>query len=252
VAAVVHHPVPPVKNKQRLDHELLAEALRDRNLVPAKTLEHILAQCTQIGALFTEQLVRDGVVSDWELGLLCCEKFGLPFMPVDMYEPDRDLLKLFEPAMLRQNALVPLDRFGDLLVVAMPCMVPSEVLDEVEARLSVKVMAVVGSVRANVRYLEENLKVGESLAKVAEEADDGDWTNVLDMGDAAVQVELVGAEAEAALDGVEQGIAPAGAEILDALDALDRAPTNGLELFDVDAPPAPMPNEQDRAPRYDA
>ncbi len=239
----------PVKNKQRLDHELLAEALRDRNLVPAKTLEHILAQCVQTGALFTEQLVRDGVVSDWELGLLCSEKFGLPFMPVDMYDPDRELLALFEPTMLRQNALVPLDRFGKVLVVAMPCMVPSEVLDEIETRLSVRVMPVVGSVRANVRYLEENLKVGESLAKVAEEADDGDWTNVLDMGDAAVQVELVGAETEAAIDGVESGIAPLDA---DPLDLLDRAPTNGLELFDVEAPPPLAPNEPDRAPRYDA
>lgn len=232
-------PRRPVKHKQRLDHELLAEALRDRGLVPPKTLEHVLAQCVQSGALFTEQLVRDGVVSDWELAQLCCEKFGLAFMPVDLYEPDRELLALFDATLLRQNALVPLDRFGNVLVVAMPCMVPSEVLDEIEARLSVRVMPVVGSVRANVRYLEENLKVSESLAKVAQEADDGDWTNVLDMGDAAVQVELVGAEAEAALDDVERGIASEPA-------SLDDLPPAGLELLDLDldAPPAPLPNHE--------
>jgi hypothetical protein len=228
-----------VKHKQRLDHELLAEALRDRGLVPPKTLEHVLAQCVQSGALFTEQLVRDGVVSDWELAQLCCEKFGLAFMPVDLYEPDRELLPLFDATLLRQNALVPLDRFGNVLVVAMPCMVPSEVLDEIETRLSVRVMPVVGSVRANVRYLEENLKVSESLAKVAEEADDGDWTNVLDMGDAAVQVELVGAEAEAALDDVERGIASEPA-------SLEDLPPAGLELLDLDldAPPAPLPSHE--------
>jgi hypothetical protein len=64
-----------------------------------------------------------------------------------------------------------------------------------------------------------------------------------------VQVELVGAETEAAIDGVESGIAPLDA---DPLDLLDRAPTNGLELFDVEAPPPLAPNEPDRAPRYDA
>jgi hypothetical protein len=243
-----------VKNKQRLAHELLADSLRDRRMVEPKTLEHVLHQCHQTGALFTEQLVRDGVVSDWELAQVCCEAFGLPFMPVDLYEPDVELIALFEPQTLRQSALVPLERFGNVLVVAMPCMVPSEVLDDIADRLNVKVMPVVGSVRANVRFLDENLPdVATELARVAQEADGGAWADVLDMADAAVQVDLVGAEAEAALDQVElagEALAEAEAEV-ETLEfigdtSLDDLGADSLEVlgFDVDTVPPPLPESK--------
>lgn len=242
--------IPVVKNKQRLDHELLAETLRDRGMVDPKTLEQTLAACTQSGALFTEQLVRDGVVSDWELAQVCCETFGLAFLPADLYDPDTDLIELFDPQTLRQSALVPLDRFGDVLVVAMPCMVPSDVLDDIAERLDVKVMPVVGSVRANVRFLDEHLPdLAGELARVAEEADDGDWTNVLDMGDAAVQVDIVGAEA--ALDQVDFGEPGDDHESPRSSDAFE-APTpnvdasEDLDLLGVDEAPPAMPKSQDR------
>ncbi|MEZ5979620.1 MAG: hypothetical protein R3F34_15585 [Planctomycetota bacterium] len=239
-----------MKNKQRLGHESLVDALRARGLVQAKTLEHILHQCQQTGALLTEQLVRDGIVSDWELAQLCSETFGLPFMPVDLYEPDRDLLALFEPEVLRQNALVPLERFGKILVVAMPCMVPSDVLESIQDRLDAKVMPVVGSVRANVRFLEENLAAVPSLTAVAEEVDAGDWSDVLDMGDAAVQVELVTAEAEAAIDGVESGLEPRGDD--EHQDPADRGePVELLDLdLDVEDAPAPLPDPEQPAPDF--
>lgn len=228
-----------MKNKQRLDHELLAETLRDRGMVEPKTLEQTLAACNAAGALFTEQLVRDGVVSDWELAQVCCETFGLPFLPADLYDPDLGLIELFEPQTLRQTALVPLDRFGDVLVVAMPCMVPSDMLDDIADRLNVTVMPVVGSVRANVRFLDEHLPdLAGDLARVAEEADGGDWTNVLDMGDAAVQVDLVGAEAEAALDQVES----AGSLEETSFESVDVGESNSLELLDLDDAPPAMPS----------
>lgn len=246
---------PHVKNKQRLDHELLADSLRDRRMVEPKTLEHLLQQCHQTGALFTEQLVRDGVVSDWELAQVCCEAFGLPFLPVDLYEPDLELIGLFDPQTLRQSALVPLERFGDVLVVAMPCMVPSEVLDEIADHLGVKVMPVVGSVRANVRFLDENLpNVATELARVAEEADGGAWADVLDMADAAVQVDLVGAEAEAALDQVEHAgdaLAEAEIETLEFIGdtSLDDLADESLDLLrlDVEEVPPPLPESTNEA-----
>ncbi|NEO88018.1 MAG: hypothetical protein F6J87_27745 [Spirulina sp. SIO3F2] len=232
-----------MKNNQRLDHELLAETLRARAMVDPKTIEQTLAACNSSGALFTEQLVRDGVVSDWELAQVCCETFGLPFLPADLYDPDLDLIELFEPQTLRQTALVPLDRFGDVLVVAMPCMVPSDILDDIADRLSVTVMPVVGSVRANVRFLDEHLPdLAGDLARVAEEADGGDWTNVLDMGDAAVQVDIVGAEAEAALDQVD-----AGEPLEQVVDVTPEPESPPLDLLDLDAARPAMPSNESPA-----
>ena len=178
-----------MKSNQRLDYDRLAEALRERKLLDAETLRHVLHQCQSTGALFPELLVRENLVADWELARVSCEVFGLPYLPVDVYEPDADLLKGLDPALLRQFALVPLDRYGDLLVVAMPAMVPSSVLAELEERASCRALPVVGSVAANRAWLEVHLPKVEMPDMAALAGGLEDALGFLDEGDAAVRSE---------------------------------------------------------------
>ncbi len=177
---------PAVKN-QRLDYELLVESLKDRNLVDPEALSHILHQCESTGALLPALLVSEGLVSDWELARITCDVFGLPFLPLESYEPKRELADQLDANFLRQYLIVPLDRFGGLMTVAMPGMVPGVVLTAIEKKLDVKVLPIVGSVQGNMRWIEEHLPPPETLQITEEEARDGDWTDVLDLGDQAVK-----------------------------------------------------------------
>ncbi len=180
---------------QRLDYELLAESLRDRQLVPIDALNHVLHQVQSTGALLSALLVKDGLISDYELSQVACDVFGLPFLPVDQYSPDKALLALLDPDFLRHYALVPLDKRGKLVVMALPGVVPAEVLVQAEAFLQAKIVPVVGTVVSNQHWLEENLPPPQAL-RIDMEAEGGEWASVLDMGDTAVQTILEGGEAE--------------------------------------------------------
>jgi hypothetical protein len=182
-----------VKHNLRLDYERLADTIRDKQLVDPEALRHTLHQAQATGALFTELLVRDGLLTDWELCRLASEVFNLAFLPVDFYEPDKDLIARFDPEFLRQYGLVPLDCFGSLLTVAMPGMVPTEILNEVEERLSVTVLPVVGSVGGNQAWLDRHLPANPVFRKLAEEVATEGWGELFDVGDAAVQTDLSGA-----------------------------------------------------------
>lgn len=189
---------PPVKN-QRLDYELLAESLRDRQLVSSDALNHVLHQVQSTGALFSALLVKDGLISDYELSRVSCDVFGLPFLPVDQYAPDKALLPLLDAEFLRHYALVPLDKRGKLVVMALPGMVPAEVLVEAEALLQAKIVPVVGTVEGNQRWLEDNLPPPQAL-QIDMEAESSEWASVLDMGDTAVQNVLEAGEQEIPFD----------------------------------------------------
>ena len=68
-----------------------------------------------------------------EVSRLACELYHLAYLPVEVYPPAAGTLEGLDPDYLRQYGLVPLDRFGTLLTVAMPALVSSSVLDGLHA-----------------------------------------------------------------------------------------------------------------------
>lgn len=183
-----------MKQTQRLDYERLADSIRDRQLIDSEALRHTLHQALSTGALFPELLVREGLLSDWELCRIAADVFSLAFVPVELYAPNEELIALFDVEFLRQYCLVPLDRFGDLVTFAMPGMVPSEILTELQERHSIKILALVGSVGGNQSWLEKHLPPPTSLTQITDEfaadGEGGEWGGIFDAGDAAVQEDL--------------------------------------------------------------
>jgi hypothetical protein len=184
-----------VKSTQRLEIHRLCEALLERRLIEPASLLHVQQQCQSSGTLLTELIVRENMVSDWELCRVTCEVFGLPFLPVEVCSPSERAREGLDPDYLRHYGLVPLDRFGELLTVAMPCMVSSEVLDGLVMREGGRVLPVVGSVLGNRAWLDQNLGSGlaeldaiEMALPFADEA--SDWAGIFDAGEEAVQLEL--------------------------------------------------------------
>jgi hypothetical protein len=146
----------------RLDYPGLAAALDQRGLIDAARLQVALSTCAQTGQPFPEILVFDDMIGDWELSRVVCELYNLPFIPVDFVTPDTEALETFDTHFLQAHRIVPIGRFGDLVTVAMPAIVPAEVLGSLAAALDVHILPVVGTVMTNNRWLTDNLKGPES------------------------------------------------------------------------------------------
>ena len=190
----------------RFDYTRFGEAFVERDLLDTETLHHVLTQCQATRTLLPEILVMESLVSDWEVSRVACELYHLPFLTVNLYEPDRDTIGLFDANFLRRFALVPLDRYGDLLTVVMPGLVPSDVLEGLRFAPSLKMVPVVGSVASNRQWLNEHLPGPMPAAAQASgapvlpalpadatlEASNGDdaWLNIFDAGEQAVQLDV--------------------------------------------------------------
>jgi hypothetical protein len=176
-----------LKHPKRLDEVRLVEALTERGLVEAS----VLAEHKGEGPIALS-LVSEGAISDWDLSRVVSEVFHLPFLPVNMTQPDRDLLDGIPCAALREHGLVPIHRQGGLLTVAMPGMVEAPALAQVGAETGLRVMPVVGTVLTNRRWLEENeWGPQQDLGGEPEELS-ADWADLFDEGDAAVHLQSEG------------------------------------------------------------
>lgn len=203
-----------MKSTQKLDYARLGEALAERKLVERPAVEHILQQCLATGALMPDLLVSEGLISDWDLCRVVSEIYGLPFLPVSSYTPAEGVLNGLDPDYLRQYGLVPLDRFGRVLTVLMPGIVPTEVLDALAEAERVLILPAIGTVEGNRRWLDEHLPppqmpalgaIQASLPSAKGATRSGapqqqptrvdpeslsDWAGIFDAGDEAVQDEI--------------------------------------------------------------
>lgn len=190
-----------MKHAQRLDDARLAEVLNDRGMADLDAIRDLLQVAQGGGMLFTEALVTTNLVGDWDLSKVAAEIFQLPFLPVGTVQPDAQLWSDLDQQFLSRNGLVPLSRFGQVLTVAMPALVPTDVLKNLSEQSGYSVLPVVGTVETNRRWLLEQ-RSGTAKSRPGQESD---WGALFDAGDENVKLSLtVDDEDDASLgDGLE-------------------------------------------------
>jgi hypothetical protein len=185
-----------LKHNQRLDYARLAEVLADRGLVEPQALREALKFSGPGNLPFPEALVTANLVQDWELSRVVCEIYNLPFLSVELADPDVRAMKGIDPAFLVENCLVPVGRFGQVLTICMPAIVPAEVLGLMASQTDLYILPLVGTVRTNRKWLEMNIKttpidpIPALPASAPQAAGGGEWGSIFDAGDAAVLLDL--------------------------------------------------------------
>lgn len=179
-----------VKPSQRLDYQRLASALVERGVCDQKQVQEAMHIAEQGHGSLPEVLVNSSTVSDWELSRLVAEIYALPFLTVDLVDPDPLARKGLDLQFLAQHGLVPLMRCNSVLTVSMPGMVSADVLGEMAAMTDLTILPVVGSVQTNRRWIEKVL-TGEMKAALGESVEESNagsnWDNLFDAADASIQ-----------------------------------------------------------------
>lgn len=239
-----------MKYAQRLDDARLAEVLNERGMADLEAIRDLLHAAQSGGTSFAEALVNTGLIGDWDLSRVVAEIFQLPFLPVDMVKPEAELWEELDEAFLTKHGLVPIHQFGQVLTVAMPGLVPADVLGALASKSDLVVLPVVGTVESNRRWLFDQ---GRVAPKVRGSSAGGDWSAMFDAADAAVQMDLDSiaddeadpAEALDVPDDVESELAGLDdLEFTDAADEDDDGPASLVGLGDDEDE-----DEEEPAPR---
>ena len=104
----------PPENRQ-----LIGEILVKRNLITPKQLEEALKLQKQEKDFVGEILVRLGYLQENDIVVALMVQCGFPYIAVNKYKIDPEILKLIPEELALSMRLIPLDKVGDVLSIVM-------------------------------------------------------------------------------------------------------------------------------------
>ena len=116
----------------RLVKKKLGEILVEQGLLSNEQVQDALRLQHQSGLLFGETLVQQKLITEEKIVAVLVGQFGIPYVKPTQYNIAKDLLEIFEPAMMRRYQFVPMDSIGSVLVIAIAGSLTEDVLHEIE------------------------------------------------------------------------------------------------------------------------
>jgi type IV pilus assembly protein PilB len=153
----------------------LGELLVKNNLITKEQLSQALAQQDTSGGRIGANLVKLGFISEDEITAFLSRQYGVPSINLAQFEVDANVTKLIDGDMAQKYQVIPINRAGGVLTVAMAD--PSNIfaIDDIKFKTGLRVEPVVAAesaIRNAVnKYYDNAGAVDELLKKSVEDVD---------------------------------------------------------------------------------
>jgi len=117
---------------RRLVPKQLGQLLKERNIITEQQLKEAIEIQNKKGGLIGEILVSLGYAKEEEIAKALTIQYGFPYLPLDNYEIDRDIIRLIPYQLAKENGVLPIDKIGTTLTVAMVNPLNLSVIEKIE------------------------------------------------------------------------------------------------------------------------
>ncbi len=121
----------------------LGELLVKDNIITREELEEALGKRTESNESLGHILMEMGVASEWEIAAALGKQLNVPFITLSQYEIERDVLESIPRDIVMKYKIVPVDRTGDTLTVALPDPSNIFILDELRLLTKSQIVPVI-------------------------------------------------------------------------------------------------------------
>ena len=112
--------------------KLIGELLVERKIVTAEQVTEALSIQEKKGGLLGQILVGLGYATEEAIAQAVASQYGFPYLPLKRYTIDAYLLRLIPENVSRQYCLIPVDRIGDTVTVAMADPLNTQAAEDIE------------------------------------------------------------------------------------------------------------------------
>lgn len=117
---------------RRIINKQLGELLIERGIINHHQLEKALALQKDKGGLIGELLVGLGFASEEDIAQALTAQYGFPYLPLNNYEINSEILEIIPGRVARQYLLIPVDKLGNNLTLAMSNPLNSQAIEDIE------------------------------------------------------------------------------------------------------------------------
>jgi type IV pilus assembly protein PilB len=134
-----------MKHFRKTVNKQLGEILVERGVISRSKLEEVLAYQKEKGILFGEALVQLKLANEEDVVQALTCQYGFPYLPLANYEIAPEVVATVPLNLCRQFCLVPIDKIGRSLTLAMANPLNVQALEEVEKATTCSVQAFVST-----------------------------------------------------------------------------------------------------------
>jgi type IV pilus assembly protein PilB len=117
---------------KRVTTRQLGELLIERKVIMAEHLQKALDYQKVNGGLIGEILVQLGFAKEEDIAQVLTAQYGFPYLPLANYDIDMETVKVVPEHVARQYCLIPIDKIGNNLTVAMSNPLNTQAIEDVE------------------------------------------------------------------------------------------------------------------------
>ncbi len=117
---------------RRINAKQLGELLLERGIINQSQLDQGLSVQRDKGGLIGEILVELGFVKEDDIAQSLTAQYGFPYLPLGNYDVNAEITSLIPGRVARQYLLVPIDKIGNNLTLAMSNPLNIQAIEDVE------------------------------------------------------------------------------------------------------------------------
>lgn len=129
----------------RLTRKRLGEILIEEHFISNEDLDDALHDQRVNGGVLGEILVNNGLISEDDVARVIARQYGIPFVDPLMYKIPDEVKGIFPEAALLKFRFIPLDVFGELLLIVVGGILGEDVIEEIEVLSNKKVHIMIGT-----------------------------------------------------------------------------------------------------------
>lgn len=147
---------------RRVIRKQLGELLLERKAITQEQLDAALKAQQSKGGLLGQILVSLGYTTEEMIAQALTAQYGFPYLPLKNYSIDAEFLTLVPENVARQYCLIPVDRVGDTLTVAMVDPLNTSAVEDVEMISRCFVQVFVSTISDVADAIQRNYPGGDS------------------------------------------------------------------------------------------
>jgi type IV pilus assembly protein PilB len=118
---------------RRIINKQLGELLIERGIINNAQLDKALAIQQERGGLIGEILVELGFTREEDIAQSLTAQYGFPYLPLSNYDINPEIASIIPSRVSRQYTLMPIDKIGNSLTIAMSNPLNLQAVEDVES-----------------------------------------------------------------------------------------------------------------------
>lgn len=157
-----------LEDLQKMGRKRLGGILMSEGLVTPEQVTEALEIQKDTGKMLGQVLVSLGYITEYDLAKSLATQFQFPYINPGSYQIDRSVIDMLPVEMYYKYVFIPLDKFGNLIIVAMAGLLPEDVVHDIKKKTGCDLRIYISTARDVRSVLEREVPIDPALRKEIE------------------------------------------------------------------------------------